>query len=150
MALLHQPAVLQVAAPAATTKPAWHLPAALWVLMHQTIMGLWAPNMRVGHRNALAHFEHFCNAYLMPRGKRYPISEAVLCAFAVHRAGRVAGLTVCNDIAGLHAYHIAHALPWPMPLHLKYIITGIERACPEASWRTLRPPASLPLLCAVY
>jgi hypothetical protein len=151
MALPYRPVVLQAAAPAAATElPAWRPPAALRALTRRTVMGSWVPNTRVGHRSAQARFDRFCNAHLVPRGERYPVSEAVLCAFAAHRAGRVAGGTVRNDIAGLHAYHIAYALPWPTPPRLKYIITGVERARPDSSRSALRPPASLPLLRSIY
>jgi hypothetical protein len=70
--------------------------------------------------------------------------------FAAHRAGQVAGSTVCNNVARLHAYHIAHALPWPTPPHFKYIITSAECTHPDSSRVALQPPASLPLLCVVY
>jgi hypothetical protein len=114
------------------------------------VMGSWAPNTHIGHRNTQECFECFCNAHLVLHGKCYPVSKVVLCAFAAHRAGQVAGSMVCNNITSLHAYRIAHALPWPMPLRLKYIITGIEHACLDSSRAALQPPASLPLLHTVY
>jgi hypothetical protein len=151
MALPYHPVVLQASAPAAATElPAWRPPAALRALTCRTVMGSWAPNTHVGHRSTQARFDCFCNAHLVPRGKRYPVSKVVLCAFTAHRARRVTGGTVCNNIVGLHAYPIAHALPWPTPPCLKYIITGVEHAWPDSSRLALQPPASLPLLRSIY
>jgi hypothetical protein len=133
-----------------TTPRGWRPPAALQALTMRTVMGSWALRTRIGHRGACARFDRFCDVYLVPRNERYPVSEEVLCAFAAHRAGRVAGATVRNDIAGLHAFHTAHSLPWPIPPRLKHIITGVERARPPSSRMDIRLPVSLPLLRGVY
>jgi hypothetical protein len=114
------------------------------------VEGAWAPGTRAGHLNSVARFRRFCIAQRVPQKERFPVSEEVVCAFAAHRAGRVAGATVRNDIAGLHAYHTTHGLPWPISIRLKYIITGVERARPDSSRRALRLPASLAMLRGIY
>jgi integrase len=144
-----RPTAVPAVAPDATGH-GWQPPAALRALEHRTTLDGWAPKTRVGHRNAKARFVRFCDAFLVPLNERFPVSEAVLCAFAAHRAGRVAGATVRNDLAGLHAYHTLHGLPWPSPPRLRYIVAGVERARPASSRQALRPPVSLPLLRGVH
>jgi hypothetical protein len=128
----------------------WRLLPALCALTFKMAEGTWVPSTRASHLNSITRFQCFCIMQHVPQKERFPILEEVLCAFAVHRAGHVAGATVCNDIAGLHVYHTTHRLPWPTLICLKYIITGVKCACPNSSCKALQLPASLKMLHGIY
>jgi hypothetical protein len=138
--------------PAVTTQPCsqWQPPWALCNLMRQTLESAWAPSMRNGHQNAMECYQWFCNQYNVPIAKQFLTLEAVLCAFAVHRAGHMARATVQNDIATLWAYRIINGLLWLAPLHLKHTMTSIEQACPDLLHQALQPLVTLTLLWAIY
>jgi hypothetical protein len=114
---------------------------------HQGRMG---PGTLNSYANTMERFRRFCIAQRILQGKHLPVLEEVLCAFAAHRAGRVAGATVRNDVAGVHVYHTTHGLLWPSSPHLKYILTRVERTHLQSSRKDLRLPASLAMLRGIY
>jgi hypothetical protein len=75
--------------------------------------GGWALKTKCGHTGAIDRYLGFCKEERVPQDLWLLAQEQVIVAFAASWAGTISGLTVCQDIAGPHAWHTQHNLAWP-------------------------------------
>jgi hypothetical protein len=102
----------------------------------------WANSTIEKYSQSLEAYHRFCDKQEIPESFRLPVSEELLCTFAVSRVGEVAGGTARSTAAAVKAWHIIHNAPWKGGLRLRYTLKGIEKLAPSSSTREERPPVT--------
>jgi hypothetical protein len=108
--------------------------------------GGWALKTECGHTGAINRYLGFCKEERVPQDLRLPAQEQVIVVVAASWAGTISGLTVCKDIAGLHAWHTQHNLAWPKSSRLYIIIEGVGCLHPKSSRQAERALVTLDML----
>ncbi|KAG2343962.1 hypothetical protein BDR05DRAFT_999511 [Suillus weaverae] len=80
----------------------------------------------------------------------FPSPEWLVCTFVAHQVGSCSGSAVANNVAGLHAWHIANGLPWLGGTHLKYVLCSVVRLTSNSSKRPPHPPVTSEMLKTLH
>jgi hypothetical protein len=93
------------------------------------------------------YFHEFCDVRAIPEESRTPISTELMQAFLAVLIGSFSLTAVKNASAAVQAWHRIHGIGWFVEEGALDPFYRAARACtPKESRRTLRKPASVPLL----
>lgn len=110
------------------------------------IQNAWAKSTLGKYGNGVDHFLGFCKLEKVSEKFRLPASEFLLCAFAAHRAGTIAGGTIRNEISAVHAWHTLNNATYHGGSRLAYVLKGCEDLTPDSSRKPPRPPITRSML----
>jgi hypothetical protein len=114
------------------------------------VANAWAPATHRRYDASIREFTTFCDAQKVAEEARLPASELLLATFAASLSGKCAGATIQNKIAAVKAWHIQNNVQWKGDTLLSYVLKGLERASPETSKQTRRPPVTVEMLEQLY
>lgn len=121
---------------------------ALHALVNSVTRHTWKLETLEGYQGGVNCFLAFCVSNNIPVS--LPSPEWLICTFVVHQAGSYSGSSVSNDVAGLHAWHIASGHPWLGGTCLKYVLHSAVHLTPKSSKRPPHPPVSSEMLEALH
>ncbi|KAG0692929.1 hypothetical protein DFH29DRAFT_985628 [Suillus ampliporus] len=121
---------------------------ALQALVNSVTHHAWKLKTLECYQGGMNRFLAFCSSNNIPLS--FPSPEWPICAFAAHRAGSCSGSAIANDVAGLHAWHIANGFPWLGGTCLKYVLHSAVRLTPDSSKRPPRPPVTSEMLNSLH
>jgi hypothetical protein len=110
------------------------------------IANAWVPATKKRYEGGVQEFKCFCDSQKVAEEDRLPAGELLLATFAASLMGKCAGATIQNKMAAIKAWHISNNVPWKGDILLSYILKGLERAKPEKSKQTRRPPVTSTML----
>ncbi|KAI0045106.1 hypothetical protein FA95DRAFT_1495980, partial [Auriscalpium vulgare] len=101
----------------------------------------WQENTLRTYGAGLAVFHLVCDVKGIPEHCRAPASSELVIFFLATLAGSYAESTLHNYLAGLHAWHIIHLLPWELQnTTANKILAAARNLAPAASRKPPRPP----------
>ncbi|KAG1876018.1 hypothetical protein C8R48DRAFT_591924 [Suillus tomentosus] len=98
---------------------------------------------RENYRAGLLRFHQYCDSRKIPENLHMPAPDHLLASFIASWAGKVAGSTVQNWLAGIHFWHNIHGAPWNGRILLCMAVSGLTKVVPQSSKRLCRPPVTL-------
>lgn len=109
-----------------------------------------AGSTRETYGSGLLLFHVFCDMKGIAEAQRAPACAVLLSSFVSTLAGAYAPKSITNYLAGVHAWHIIHGLPWqPNAAETDAIIKAAEGLRPAASRRKLRHPFTIEYIVAL-
>ncbi|KAG6326477.1 hypothetical protein ID866_12612 [Astraeus odoratus] len=98
------------------------------------ISASWTEKTKESYRAGLLAFHVFYDMNSIKEQHQAPVSQALLSAFISSCAGSYSGLALNNYIAGLHAWHLLHSIPWNIKSNeLQSILEGASQLAPPSS-----------------
>ena len=110
----------------------------------------WAPSTHKRYEASVKEFIAFCDKQNVAEEARLPAGELLLATFAASLMGKMAGATIQNKITAVKAWHTQQNATWNGGNLLAYVLKGLERATPEVSKQTRRPPVTAAMLKQLY
>jgi hypothetical protein len=98
----------------------------------------------------LLRFHQYCDSRKIPESLCMPAPDHLLASFIASWAGKVAGSTVQNWLAGIHFWHNIHGAPWHGCTLLHAATSGLNKVVPQSSKRPRCPPVTLEHMHALF
>ncbi|KAG1842573.1 DNA breaking-rejoining enzyme, partial [Suillus tomentosus] len=105
---------------------------------------------RENYGAGLLRFHQYCDSRRIPENLRMPAPDHILASFIASWAGKVAGSTVQNWLAGIHFWHNLHGAPWHGRTLVRTATSGLTKVVPPSSKRPRRPPVTLEHMHALF
>lgn len=91
----------------------------------------------------LLRFHQYCNLRKIPESLCMLAPDHLLALFITSWAGKVAGSTIQNWLAGIHFWHNIHGVPWHGCTLVCTAASGLNKVVLQSSKRPRRPPVTL-------
>lgn len=115
-------------------------------MVRRSLLSGQSPGTTARLKTARRQFLSFCDSVHVPQRQIFPSSEVVLCAFAVHLSGKMAGSTIRGKLSALRSWHLAEGTEWHGASRLGNVLKGVDRATPSSSRMPARKPITRDML----